>query len=46
MCRNFITKSLFEALLYEDESIVQERDKCKKQLELYKSASDVIADVL
>ncbi|KAF6005879.1 hypothetical protein HII12_005455 [Brettanomyces bruxellensis] len=39
-------ESLFEALLYEDENIVQERDKCKKQLELYKSASDVIADVL
>lgn len=39
-------ESLFNTLLYEDESIVQEREKCEKQLEMYKSACDVIGNVL
>lgn len=38
--------SLFDELLYEDETLIQEREKCEKLLETYKEAAKVISDVL
>lgn len=39
-------ESLFDELLYEDETLIQEREKCEKLLETYKEAAKVISDVL
>lgn len=38
--------SLFDELLYEDETLIQEREKCEKLLETYREAAKVISDVL
>lgn len=39
-------ESLFDELLYEDEALIQEREKCEKLLQTYKEAANVIGDVL
>jgi dynamin 1-like protein len=39
-------ESLFDELLYEDEALIQEREKCEKLLETYKEAANVISEVL
>lgn len=36
----------FNDLLYEDENLKQERDKCEKMLSVYKEAARVIAEVM
>jgi dynamin 1-like protein len=36
----------FNDLLYEDENLKQERDKCEKMLTVYKEAARVIAEVM
>lgn len=38
--------SLFDELLYEDETLIQEREKCEKLLETYREAAKVISEVL
>ncbi|CDK25695.1 unnamed protein product [Kuraishia capsulata CBS 1993] len=38
--------SLFDELLYEDESLAQEREKCKTLLETYRDAAAVISEVI
>lgn len=38
--------SLFDELLYEDETLIQEREKCEKLLATYREAAKVISDVL
>jgi dynamin 1-like protein len=37
---------MFNDLLYEDEGLKQEREKCEKMLSVYKEAAKVIADVM
>jgi len=37
---------MFNELLYEDENLKQEREKCEKMLSVYKEASRVIAEVM
>ncbi|VEU21577.1 DEKNAAC102570 [Brettanomyces naardenensis] len=39
-------ESLFDELLYEDETLSQEREKCRKLLDSYKKASVVINEVV
>lgn len=39
-------EELFDALLYEDENLAQERDKCSKLLQVYKEANKIIQEVL
>lgn len=39
-------ESLFEDLLYEDDGIKAERDKCEKLLQTYKEAAKIIGEVL
>lgn len=39
-------ESLFDDLLYEDEALIQEREKCEKLLKTYKEAANVISEVL
>lgn len=39
-------ESLFEELLFEDQVIVMEREKCKENLETYRAAAKVINDVI
>ncbi|GMM29351.1 dynamin-related GTPase [Martiniozyma asiatica (nom. inval.)] len=39
-------ESLFDELLYEDEGLIAEREKCEKLLATYKEAAKVISDVL
>lgn len=39
-------ESLFDELLYEDEGLIQEREKCEKLLQTYKDAAKVISDVV
>lgn len=39
-------ESLFDELLYEDEALIQEREKCEKLLTTYKEAAKVISEVL
>jgi len=36
----------FNELLYEDENLKQEREKCEKMLSVYKEAARVIAEVM
>lgn len=36
----------FNELLYEDENLKQEREKCEKMLSVYKEATRVIAEVM
>ncbi|QPG73517.1 hypothetical protein FOA43_000828 [Brettanomyces nanus] len=39
-------KTLFDELLYEDETLSQERQKCQKLLKTYREASEVINEVI
>lgn len=39
-------ESLFDELLYEDEGLIQEREKCQKLLDTYRDAARVISDVV
>ncbi|CAK4032033.1 Dynamin-related DNM1 [Lecanosticta acicola] len=39
-------ESLFEELLYEDDGVREEREKCEKLLSTYKEASKIIGEVL
>lgn len=39
-------ESLFDELLYEDETLIQEREKCEKVLQTYKDAAKIISDVV
>ncbi|KXL46966.1 hypothetical protein M433DRAFT_3607 [Acidomyces richmondensis BFW] len=39
-------ESMFEELLYEDDTVRQEREKCQKLLDTYKEASKIIGEVL
>ncbi|CCG81694.1 putative Dynamin-like GTPase Dnm1 [Taphrina deformans PYCC 5710] len=39
-------EELFDTLLYEDENLAQERDKCSKLLHVYKEANKIIQEVL
>jgi dynamin 1-like protein len=39
-------EDMFNDLLYEDENLKQEREKCEKMLSVYKEAARVIADVM
>ena len=39
-------ESLFDDLLYEDETLIQEREKCEKLLDTYKEAAKVISEVM
>ncbi len=39
-------ESLFEELLYEDDSVVKEREKCEKLLETYREAAKIISEVV
>lgn len=39
-------ESLFEDLLYEDEALIQEREKCEKLLDTYRQAATVISEVM
>lgn len=39
-------ESLFDDLLYEDETLIQEREKCEKLLESYKEAAKVISEIM
>lgn len=37
---------LFDDLLYEDETLTQEREKCRRLLQTYQAAADVISEVI
>ncbi|KAL1883841.1 hypothetical protein VTK73DRAFT_7629 [Phialemonium thermophilum] len=39
-------ESLFEELLYEDDSVKKEREKCEKLLETYREAAKIIGEVI
>ncbi|GME95405.1 unnamed protein product [Ambrosiozyma monospora] len=39
-------ESLFDELLYEDQNLIAEREKCIKLLETYKEAAQVISEVV
>lgn len=39
-------EELFDSLLFEDEALAQERDKCSKLLHVYKEANKIIQEVL
>lgn len=39
-------ESMFDDLLYEDENLAQERDKCRKLLSTYREAASIISDVV
>ncbi|KAH9814258.1 dynamin-related protein DNM1-like [Teratosphaeria destructans] len=39
-------ENMFEELLYEDDAVRQEREKCQKLLDTYKEASKIIGEVL
>lgn len=39
-------EELFDVLLYEDENLAQEREKCSKLLQVYKEANRIIQEVL
>ena len=39
-------EELFDTLLYEDENLAQEREKCSKLLHVYKEANKIIQEVL
>ncbi|ROT34792.1 hypothetical protein SODALDRAFT_329479 [Sodiomyces alkalinus F11] len=39
-------ESLFEELLYEDDSVKKEREKCEKLLQTYREAAKIISEVL
>lgn len=39
-------ETLFDELLYEDEALIQEREKCEKLLETYREAANVISEVM
>ena len=39
-------ESLFDELLYEDDTVKQEREKCERLLHTYKEAAKIIGDVL
>lgn len=39
-------EELFDTLLYEDENLAQEREKCSKLLQVYKEANKIIQEVL
>ncbi|KAI0204682.1 Dynamin central region-domain-containing protein [Astrocystis sublimbata] len=39
-------ESLFEELLYEDDGVKKDREKCEKMLETYKEAAKIIGEVL
>ena len=38
-------ESLFEELLYEDDAIKSEREKCEKMLKMYKEAAAIIGEI-
>lgn len=37
---------MFEELLYEDDSVKKEREKCEKLLDTYKEAAKIIGEVI
>ena len=39
-------ESMFEELLYEDDVVRQEREKCEKLLSTYREASKIVGEVL
>ncbi|TLS22721.1 uncharacterized protein PpBr36_05944 [Pyricularia pennisetigena] len=39
-------ESLFEELLYEDDGVVKEREKCEKLLQTYREAAKIISEVV
>ena len=39
-------ESMFEELLYEDDGVKEEREKCEKLLQTYREASKIIGEVL
>jgi dynamin 1-like protein len=39
-------ETLFEELLYEDEGIKAEREKCERLLKTYKEAARIVGEVL
>jgi dynamin 1-like protein len=39
-------EDMFNELLYEDDNLKQEREKCEKMLTVYKEAARVIAEVM
>lgn len=39
-------EDLFDTLLYEDENLAQEREKCSKMLAVYSEANKIIQEVL
>ena len=39
-------ESMFEELLYEDDGIKQEREKCERLLNTYREAAKIIGEVL
>lgn len=39
-------EALFDELLYEDENLIQEREKCEKLLKTYRDAAKIISDVV
>lgn len=39
-------ESLFEELLYEDDTVKKDREKCEKLLETYKEAAKIIGEVV
>lgn len=39
-------ENLFEELLYEDDGVKKEREKCEKLLETYKEAAKIIGEVV
>lgn len=39
-------EALFDALLFEDENLAQEREKCETLLKTYKEASKIIGEVI
>jgi len=38
-------ESLFEELLYEDDAVKKEREKCEKLLKTYKEAAQIVGEV-
>ncbi|KAH7030815.1 Dynamin central region-domain-containing protein [Microdochium trichocladiopsis] len=43
---NLYKETLFEELLYEDDGVKKEREKCEKLLETYREAAKIIGEVL
>ncbi|ODV84465.1 hypothetical protein CANARDRAFT_29012 [[Candida] arabinofermentans NRRL YB-2248] len=46
LVQKLYNESLFDELLFEDENLSQEREKCEKLLRTYREAANVISDVV